>query len=62
MRCVLTLNNSPLDSSEFKNLINQENIFKNTHSVYNYLRSWCNNENSKQISHIKAKSSPFFGQ
>jgi HAD superfamily hydrolase (TIGR01509 family) len=57
MRCILTLNNSPLDSSEFKNFIDEENIFENTHSVYNYLRSWCNNENSKKISHIKAKIS-----
>jgi hypothetical protein len=57
MRCILTLNNSPLDSSEFKNFIDEENIFENTHSVYNYLRSWCNNENSKKISQIKAKFS-----
>lgn len=57
MKCILTLNNSPLDSSEFKNFIDEENIFENTYSVYNYLRSWCNNENSKKISHIKAKFS-----
>lgn len=56
MRCILTLNNSSLDSSEFKNFIDEENIFENTYSVYNYL-SWCNNENSKKISHVKAKFS-----
>ena len=28
MRCILTLNNSPLDSSEFKNFIDEENILK----------------------------------
>ena len=42
MRCILTLNNSPLDSPEFKNFIDEENIFGNTYSLYNYL-SWCNN-------------------
>ena len=62
MRCVLTLNNSPLGPSEFKDLINKEDIFENTYSVYNCLRGWCNNENSKQISPIKAKYAQLFGQ
>ena len=45
IRCILTLNNTPLDiSSDFNNLISEETkIFQDTKSTIDFLRKWCCN-------------------
>ncbi|MFL6469701.1 MAG: hypothetical protein ACJ71H_02505, partial [Nitrososphaeraceae archaeon] len=41
IKCVVVLNNSPLMVSDFKSLISQDQIFKETRSTKNVLQSWC---------------------
>jgi beta-phosphoglucomutase len=41
IKCVVVLNNSPLMVSDFKSLISQDEIFKETRSTKNVLQSWC---------------------
>jgi HAD superfamily hydrolase (TIGR01509 family) len=45
IRCILTLNNTPLDiSSDFNNSISKETqIFRDTKSTIDFLREWCCN-------------------
>jgi beta-phosphoglucomutase len=39
--CIVTLNTSPLAISDFKGLISEEGIFKNTSSAGKFLKDWC---------------------
>ena len=41
--CVVTLNRSPLAISDFKGLIPEERVFRDTNSSGSFLRNWCNN-------------------
>jgi beta-phosphoglucomutase len=41
IKCIVVLNNSPLMVSDFKSLISQDEIFKETRSTKNVLQSWC---------------------
>lgn len=45
IRCILTLNNTPLDiSTDFNNIISKETqIFRDTKSTTHFLRKWCCN-------------------
>lgn len=45
IRCILTLNNTPLDiSSDFNSLLSKETqIFRDTKSTIDFLRKWCCN-------------------
>jgi beta-phosphoglucomutase len=45
IRCILTLNNTPLDiSTDFTNIISKETqIFRDTKSTTDFLRKWCCN-------------------
>lgn len=45
IRCILTLNNTPLDiSTDFNNIISKETqIFRDTKSTTDFLRKWCCN-------------------
>jgi len=45
IRCILTLNNTPLDiSSDFNSLLSKEiQIFRDTKSTIDFLRKWCCN-------------------
>lgn len=45
IRCILTLNNTPLDiSTDFNNIISKETqIFRDTNSTTDFLRKWCCN-------------------
>ena len=39
--CIVTLNTSPLALSDFKGLISEERVFKDTSSAGNFLNNWC---------------------
>jgi beta-phosphoglucomutase len=39
--CILTLNTSPLAISDFKGLISEDRVFKDTSSAGNFLSNWC---------------------
>ena len=39
--CIVTLNNSILKISDFKSLIDEDRIFKNTRSATEFLKNWC---------------------
>jgi HAD superfamily hydrolase (TIGR01509 family) len=43
IRCIVTLNNTPLNLSDFEDLIEQESIFQNTSSAISLLREYCQN-------------------
>ncbi|MDW3627425.1 MAG: HAD-IA family hydrolase [Nitrososphaeraceae archaeon] len=45
IRCILTLNNTPLDiSTDFNNILSKEiQIFRDTNSTTDFLRKWCCN-------------------
>jgi HAD superfamily hydrolase (TIGR01509 family) len=43
IRCIVTLNNTPLKLSDFEDLIEQELIFPNTSSAISFLREYCQN-------------------
>lgn len=45
IRCILTLNNTPLDiSTDFNNILSKETqIFRDTNSTTDFLRKWCCN-------------------
>ena len=45
IRCILTLNNTPLDiSTDFNNILSKETqIFRDTQSTTDFLRKWCCN-------------------
>src|SRR5918998_4816398 len=43
IRCIVTLNNTPLKISDFEDLIEQESIFPNTSSAISFLREYCHN-------------------
>ena len=43
IRCIVTLNNTPLKLSDFEDLIEQESIFPNTSSAISFLREYCQN-------------------
>jgi beta-phosphoglucomutase len=43
IRCIVTLNNTPLKLSDFEDLIEQESIFQNTSSAISLLREYCQN-------------------
>jgi beta-phosphoglucomutase len=40
--CIVVLNNTPLDTTDFKSLISEEKIIKRTESVFNFLQKWDN--------------------
>ena len=40
--CIVVLNNTPLDTTDFKSLISEERILKRTESAFNFLQKWCN--------------------
>jgi beta-phosphoglucomutase len=39
--CIVTLNRSPLTSSDFKDLISKDRVFKDTNSAGSFLIDWC---------------------
>jgi HAD superfamily hydrolase (TIGR01509 family) len=39
--CIVVLNNTPLDTTDFKSLIPEERILKRTESALNFLQKWC---------------------
>jgi beta-phosphoglucomutase len=41
IRCIVTLNNTPLNISDFEGLIASESIFQNTSSVISFLKEYC---------------------
>jgi beta-phosphoglucomutase len=41
VRCIVTLNNTPLKLSDFEGLIAEESIFPNTSSVISFLKEYC---------------------
>jgi beta-phosphoglucomutase len=41
IRCIVTLNNTPLKLSDFEGLIGKESIFPNTSSAISFLREYC---------------------
>ncbi len=41
IRCIVTLNNTPLKLSDFEGLIGQESIFPNTNSAISFLKEYC---------------------
>jgi beta-phosphoglucomutase len=43
IRCIVTLNDTPLKLSDFEDLIGQESIFPNTSSAISFLREYCQN-------------------
>jgi beta-phosphoglucomutase len=43
IRCIVTLNNTPLKVSDFEGLIEQESIFPNTRSAISFLKGYCQN-------------------
>jgi beta-phosphoglucomutase len=43
IRCIVTLNNTPLKLSDFEDLIEHESIFPNTSSAISFLREYCQN-------------------
>jgi len=40
--CIVVLNNTPLDTTDFKSLISEERILKRTDWAFNFLEKWCN--------------------
>jgi beta-phosphoglucomutase len=47
LKCIVTLNNTPLKLSDFEGLIAQESIFPNTSSAISFLKEYCQNIPSK---------------
>ncbi len=47
LKCIVTLNNTPLKLSDFEGLIAQESIFSNTSSAISFLKEYCQNIPSK---------------
>ena len=43
LKCIVTLNNTPLKLSDFEGLIAQESIFPNTSSAISFLKQYCQN-------------------
>jgi beta-phosphoglucomutase len=43
IRCIVTLNNTPLKLSDFEDLIEQKSIFPSTSSAISFLREYCQN-------------------
>ncbi len=43
LKCIVTLNNTPLKLSDFEGLIAQESIFPNTSSAISFLKEYCQN-------------------
>jgi beta-phosphoglucomutase len=43
LKCIVTLNNTPLKLSDFEGLIAHESIFPNTSSVISFLKEYCQN-------------------
>jgi beta-phosphoglucomutase len=43
LKCIVTLNNTPLKLSDFEGLITQESIFPNTSSAISFLKEYCQN-------------------
>jgi beta-phosphoglucomutase len=43
IRCIVTLNNTPLKLSDFEDLIEKRSIFPNTSSAISFLREYCQN-------------------
>ncbi len=43
IRCIVTLNNTPLKLSDFEDLIEHQMIFPNTSSAISFLREYCQN-------------------
>jgi len=41
IQCIVTLNNSKLKISDFKDLIDENRIFKDTKSASSFLKNWC---------------------
>jgi HAD superfamily hydrolase (TIGR01509 family) len=41
IRCIVTVNNTPLKVSDFEGLIGQESIFPNTSSAISFLKEYC---------------------
>jgi beta-phosphoglucomutase len=41
IRCIVTLNNTPLKTSDFDRLISEELIFPDTNSVSSFLKKYC---------------------
>jgi len=45
IKCIVTLNNTPLKISDFDGLIQRESIFADTYSVMSFLKEYCEEEN-----------------
>jgi beta-phosphoglucomutase len=43
LKCIVTLNNTPLKLSDFEGLVAQESIFPNTSSAISFLKEYCQN-------------------
>jgi beta-phosphoglucomutase len=41
IQCIVTLNTTPLEISDFKDLISEDRIFRDTKSAASFLESWC---------------------
>jgi beta-phosphoglucomutase len=41
IQCIVTLNTTPLEISDFKDLISEDRIFPDTKSAASFLESWC---------------------
>ena len=39
--CIVVLNNTPLNTTDFKSLMPEERILKRTESAFNFLQNWC---------------------
>ena len=40
--CIVILNNSPLNIKDFRSIINEDRIFKDTRSAVGFIEEWCN--------------------
>jgi HAD superfamily hydrolase (TIGR01509 family) len=41
IQCIVTLNTTPLEISDFKDLISEDRIFRDTKSAASFLENWC---------------------
>jgi beta-phosphoglucomutase len=46
--CIVILNNTPLNFQDFRSIINEDRIFKDTHSATGFIEEWCNG-NTEQL-------------
>jgi beta-phosphoglucomutase-like phosphatase (HAD superfamily) len=42
--CIVILNNSPLNIQDFRSIIKEDKIFKDTSSAAGFIEEWCNGD------------------